>query len=270
MSFKTISIEYNRFTMKRRFSLLQWISCLLLLAVLGCEKKTDDRVYDKPADYFPMQVGKYILYRLDSTRFVNFGQDEEISSYQAKDIVEGVTTDQLGRQAWRVVRYLRPLNSTNEQDWVGNVDYEVIPGDNYVEVYENNLRFVKLTGPVKEGHTWIGNGYLPDEPFPKYEFTAAVNIHFWDYTIDEVGVVSNINNQPYDSTVTITQINDSSNVPVTNPSVIGQKMRWIEKYAKNVGLVYKDVLIWEYQPPTGTEDAYRTGFGLRLTILGHN
>jgi hypothetical protein len=88
--------------------------------------------------------------------------------------------------------------------------------------------------------------------------------------MENVAAVSNINNQSYDSTITITQINDSSNVPVINPSVIGQKMRWIEKYAKNVGLVYKDVLIWEYQPPTGNLDPYRTGFGLRLTILDHN
>lgn len=256
--------------MKRRFSLLQWISCLLLLATLGCKKETDDRVYDNPADYFPTQVGKYIIYRLDSTRFVNYGQDEEISSYQAKDIVDGITTDLLGRKAYRVIRYLRPLNSTNDQDWVGNITYEIIPGDNYVEVYENNLRFIKMTGPVKEGHNWIGNGSLPDEPFPTYEFTAAVNIRFWDYTLENVGAVSDISNHPYDSTVTVTQINDSSNVPVTNPGVIGQKMRWIEKYAKNVGLVYKDVLIWEYQPPTDIKEAYRTGFGLRLTILDHN
>jgi len=256
--------------MKRRFRPLPWIACLLLLAAMGCEKETDNTVYDKPADYFALQVGKYIHYRVDSTRFFQFGQLEQVFSYQAKEVVEGTTTDLLGRQAWRVVRYMRPLNSTNDLDWTPNITYEIIPGDNYVEVLEDNNRFVKLTGPVKEGHNWIGNGYLPYEPFPKYDFTAAMDIHDWDYTLEDVGATTSINNQPYDSTITITQVNDSSNVPVTNPVKPGSKTVWIEKYAKNIGLIYKDVLIFEYQPPTGTADPYRAGFGIRLSILDHN
>jgi hypothetical protein len=257
--------------MKRCFGLLQGLSFLLLLAAInGCEKKTDDTVYDKPADYFQLKTGKYVIYRLDSTRFVNFGQDEVVVSYQAKDVVEGLTTDLLGRPAWRVVRYLRDINSTNDNDWREEIDYEVVPGDNYLEVYENNLRFIKLHGPVKEGHNWIGNGYLPDEPFSNYEFSAAVNIQFWDYTYEETNATLELNGKTYDSTITITQIDDSSNVPILDPGVIAQKTIWTEKYAKNIGLVYKNVVIWEYQPPTGTDQGRRVGFGIRLSIIDHN
>jgi hypothetical protein len=257
--------------MKRSFGLLYWLPCLLvLLALGGCEKEKDNRVYDAPATFFPSQIGKYIRYQLDSTRIVNFGQDKEVVSYQAKDVVEGTSTDLLGRPCLRVVRYLRPLNSTNEQDWVTNISYEIIPGDNYVEVYENNLRFVKMQGPVKDGRSWIGNGYLPDEPFSKYEFSAAMNIKSWEYAFEEVNASEEFNSKTYDSTVTITQIDDSSNIPVDNPFKPGQRLKWVEKYAKNIGLIYKDVIILEYQPETSSEDAYTTGFGIRLTILDHN
>lgn len=256
--------------MKKCFTLIQWCSCLLFLAVLNsCEKKTDNTVYDKPAAYAQLEQGKYIIYRLDSLRFVNYGLDELIVSYQAKDVVEGVTTDQLGRQAWRVQRYLRDINSTNEDDWKANIDYEIVPGDNYLEVYENNLRFIKLQSPMKEGFSWTGNGYLPDEPFNQYEFTAAMNIHLWDYTYEEAGISVELNGKNYDSTVTVSQIQDSSNVPILNPDMIAQKTVWVEKYAKNIGLIYKEVAIWEYQPPV-TSDGQRVGFGIRLTILDHN
>jgi hypothetical protein len=227
-------------------------------------------VYTKPADLFPSQIGKYIIYRLDSTSIANFGQDEIVTSYQAKDVVEGTSTDLLGRPCLRVVRYLRDVNSNNDQDWVTNIVYDVTPGDNYVEVYENNLRFLKIQGPVKEGRSWIGNGFLPEYPFPKYDFTAALSMKSWEYVCENVDATEDINGTTYDSTVTITQINDSTNFPVENPFKTGQKLRWIEKYAKNIGLIYKEAIVMEYQPQTTTEDAYTTGFGLKLTIISHN
>lgn len=257
--------------MKKCFTLLQWCSLAVLLVIISsCEKETDDRQYDKPTDYYQLEIGKYIIYRLDSTRFINFGQDEDVVSYQAKDVVEGTTTDLLGRPAWRIQRYMRDINSTDDRDWKESMAYEVTPGENTLELYENNLRFIKIQGPVKEGHNWVGNGFLPDQPFSQYEFTASVSIQFWDYTIDETGVTAEVNGKPYDNTVTITQVNDSSNVPVIDLGRIGQKTVWIEQYAKNIGLIYRDAVIWEYQPPIGSEPGKKVGFGIRLSILDHN
>lgn len=257
--------------MKKRFTLLQWFSCLALLAILiGCEKKTDDTQYDQPTDYLQLEIGKYITYRLDSTRFANFGLDEVIASYQAKDVVEGTYTDALNRPTWRIQRYLRDINSTNEADWQANIAYEVIKGENTIEVNENNLRFIKLQGPVKEGHSWMGNGYLPDEPYSQYEFSITEGMEFWEYTYEEFGVTE-MNGKTYDNTITVTQINDSTDIPVIDPYRPGSKTVWIEKYAKNIGLIYRDVAIWEYQPPVGSEpQGKKVGFGIRLSILDHN
>jgi hypothetical protein len=257
--------------MKRCFGLLQWLSFLLVLAAMSsCEKKTDDTVYDVPANYFRLEPGKYIVYRLDSTRFSNFGQDEIIVSYQAKEVVEGSSIDLLGRPAWDIVRYIRDINSTNENDWRTEVNYQVISDNGKIEVYENNLRFVKMIAPVKDGNSWSGNGFLPEDPFSKYEFSAAVSMDLWDYAYEDAGTSLEINGKMYDSTVTITQVNDSSNVPVVDLGVVADKTVWIEKYAKNLGLISKEVVIWEYQPPVGAVEGYRSGFGLKLTIVDHN
>ncbi len=256
--------------MKRRATLLKSFTCLALVAIMiGCEKENDDTQYDKPTDYLQLEIGKYIIYRLDSLKFANFGLDEVIASYQAKEIVEGTGTDQLGRPSWRVQRYLRGLNSTSEADWRESVAYEVIKGDNTIEVNESNLRTIKLQGPVKEGRSWLGNGYLPDEPYSEYEFSVTESMEFWDYTYEEFGA-ADINGKAYDNTITVTQINDSSDVPVIDIQRPGSKTVWIEKYAKDIGLIYREVAIWEYQPPATDPNGKKIGFGFRLSILDHN
>lgn len=256
--------------MKRRVTLLHCFVCLALLAtIIGCEKEKDDTQYDKPTDYLQLAIGKYIIYRLDSLQFANFGLDEVISSYQAKEVVEGTGTDQLGRPSWRIQRYLRDLNSTNEADWRETVAYEVTEGDNTIEVNENNLRTIKLQGPVKEGRSWLGNGYLPDEPYSQFEFSVTESMEFWDYTYEEFGAAE-INGKAYDNTITVTQINDSSDVPVIDIQRPGSKTVWIEKYAKDIGLIYREVAIWEYQPPATDPNGKKIGFGFRLSILDHN
>jgi hypothetical protein len=256
--------------MKKHVTLLHWFSALTLLVIMNaCGKETDNTQYDKPTDFLQLEIGKYVIYRLDSTKFTNY-VDEVINSYQAKDIVEGKYTDQLNRPTWRIQRYLRNLNSTNESDWKAGVAYEVIEGDNIIEVNENNLRFLKMQGPVKEGRSWKGNGYLPEEPYKQYDFSITEGMEFWEYTYEEFGAAE-LNGKAYDNTITITQINDSTDVPVIDIHKPASKTVWIEKYAKNIGLIYRDVAIWEYQPPTSSEPmGKKVGFGFRLSILDHN
>lgn len=39
-----------------------------------------------------------------------------------------------------------------------------------------------------------------------------------------------------------------------------------EKYAKNIGLVYKELIMWDYQPAS----ASKTGFAIKMTMIDHN
>jgi hypothetical protein len=239
--------------------------------LVGCEKKEDGFTSDAVTDYMQLEKGKYILYRLDSMRFTEFGQRDTTISYQAKDVVEGAITDNLGRAGWRIVRYLRDFNSTNDQDWTPLMTYQVITSasGNDVELSENNFRYVKLTTPVKDGRSWRGNGYLPSNPYQDlYEFSNDEDIQEWDYTYQDIGMPLTLNNKTYDSTITVLQIADSANLPI-QANVPASKTYWIEKYAKGVGLVYKEVEMWEYQPPTSVS-GYRHGYGLKLTIIDHN
>jgi hypothetical protein len=241
------------------------IGCIWLS---GCDKK-DDFTSDAVTDYMNLQTGKYILYRYDSLRIYDRGQQDTIVTYQAKDQVEGTLTDNLGRSGWRVVRYLRNWEDTSEANWVPLLTYQVIPGSQNMEVQEANFRYIKLVAPVVDGHSWHGNGYLPDNPYQDfYPFSNDQDIQDWDYTYQDVGAPLTINDKTYDSTITVVQIADSTNLPI-QANIPASKTYWVEKYAKNIGLVYKEVALWEYQPPT-TIQGYKQGFGVTMSIIDHN
>jgi hypothetical protein len=244
----------------------------LFLGILlsGCDKKVDNINSDAVEEYVPMQTGKYVIYRLDSTRFVNFGQKDTTITYFAKDVVEGPATDNTGRAGWRIVRYLRDTASLNDYDWRPVLTYHVIPGHEKIEVNEGNFRYIKLAIPVKDGFSWRGNGFIPNNPYGDlYEFSNDEDIQTWDYTYQDVGAAVRFDDRNYDSTITVVQIADSTNLPL-QAGIPASKTYWVEKYAKNIGLVYKEVEIWEYQPPTTTTAGYRQGFGLKMTIIDHN
>jgi hypothetical protein len=249
-----------------------YILVLASLTAVSCKKQTGTIDNTTPLnEYMPLEIGKYIHYRLDSTRFVDFGQRDTVVSYDAKDVVEAEVTDNSGRAGYRVVRYLRDLNSTNELDYAPSLTYIVTPTKETVEVIENNLRYQKLKLPVTEGFNWHGNSFLPATPFyAAYEFSNDEDMDIWDYTYEGVDLSYSIGDNIYDNTATVLQVADSSNVPIEFPDGLAYKNYWTETYAKNIGLIYKEVEMWEYQPPNAGNPGFRSGFGLKMTIIDHN
>ena len=63
---------------------------------------------------------------------------------------------------------------------------------------------------------------------------------------------------------TVEQQMTSLNVPITIPTSYASRSRSVEKYSKNIGLVYREYELWEYQPnPGGSGGPYYTGFGIK-------
>ncbi|HEY9663211.1 MAG TPA: hypothetical protein V6C65_32600, partial [Allocoleopsis sp.] len=75
----------------------------------------------------------------------------------------------------------------------------------------------------------------------------------------------------YTDVYTVEEADESFNVPITSPGSYGSKSRSVEKYAKAIGLVYREYELWEYQPNTGgTGGPYKTGFGITMWMIDHN
>lgn len=217
-------------------------------------------------EYYPLQEGKYITYDLDSTVYLNFGTTEAVIHYQVQDRVDKEITDNLGRMAFRIVRYIR---KDSADEWLPNNTFLAIPTDNSLEFVEDNMRFIKLKLPFREGFSWKGNSYLGEDSYPGFDF-ASDFMNDWDYTYKDVSTPLVINSINFDNTITVSGRDEFLG---QDPSIPGtqyaEKTFSLEKYAKGVGLIYREFFHWEFQGPQSISPGF-TGFGIKMTIIDHN
>lgn len=235
----------------------------IILLLVSCKKENTTFTTTSVDAYFPLRVGKLIIYDLDSTVFTNFNQTETVRHYQAQYKVQDSTTDNLGREGYTIYRYLR---SDSTQNWTMDNVFTVFPTDNLVECIQDNLRFIKLAAPVDNGFSWKGNSYLAFDPYRSYVFANPAFMEDWEYTYEDVNKPLTVGTQTFDSTVTVLEVADSTGDPKVPGTEYAEKTYSIEKYAKGVGLIYKDFIHWEYQ---AIDHTYK-GFGERLSIIDHN
>jgi hypothetical protein len=245
--------------MKRRFRTVYLITFLGLL-LFSCNK-SNPLVTDTPANYYPMKTGNYIIYRMDSLKFINVGSRDTTISYLAKEVVEDSISDNLGRPSFRVVRYLSDTNGLSE--WTPSIAFMVTPLSGSVEVVENNLRIIKMVTPVQDNISWLGNSYLDTKNDSSLTFMDG-----WNYTYINQG-------QPYDvlegtiaQTVTVNEADETFSTP--DGSYI-QNVLSQEIYGKDIGPIYKKFLNTIYQSPNVQYPAGVTfGYGLTFNMVSHN
>ncbi len=246
------------------------ITLLAATLIIGCKRQTEDYQTEALSEYLPLQVGKYITYKLDSTVFTNFGRNTERHVYQEKDIVDAKLPDALGRPSYRIFRFLR--DSAGTQPWKPAGSYFITPLEKTVELMEDNLRFVKLALPITQDFTWKGNEFLPDEPYSAlYSFNNDFDISTWDYMYSSLDQTEVINGKTLNNVLTVDGIDDVFNYPITDPSGFAYVNRLQDKYAKGIGLIYQEQTMWEYQPNTGGQGGgFKIGFGVKRSMIDHN
>ena len=245
--------------MKKYFGL----ALLVIMLFTACTKENELYSTASLSDYFSLQVGKYITYDLDSTVFINFGQKDTVVKYQVKDSVETKITDNLGRPALRIVRYMR---KNTGQSWVSSNTFMAVASTTGIEFVENNLRFIKLVLPIKPEITWKGNKYIDT-----YSLNSTTKyLDDWNYTYDSVDAPITVGGTLVNNTIKVNQRDEFLGQDPKLPNTqYAERNYSIEKYAKNIGLVYKEFIHWEYQGIQSGSPGY-TGYGVKLTMTGHN
>jgi hypothetical protein len=241
-----------------------FLSSIIISSLIFSACNKDAEVLDLPAisDYYPLEVGKYVTYSLDSTVFINFGTKDTVIKYQVKHQVDGQITDNLGRPAYRVTRYIR---KTAADAWAPDNTFMAVPTDFTMEFIENNMRFIKLKGPIREGYAWQGNTYIDT-----YSLNSNVKyLDDWTYTYEDVNTSQVVGTFTLDSTLNVNQ-RDEVIGNVNDVNSYSEINFGAEKYAKGIGLVYRNFLHIEYQPPTPGHGGYRLGYGVKLTMIDHN
>lgn len=238
-------------------------AAVLALSVYSCKKSTEDLSTASIEDYAPYAVGKYITYQLDSTVLSNFGTNFLVHSYQVKFEVDAAITDNLGRPAHRIFRYIR--NNASEA-WQPDNTFTAINTGNGLEFIENNLRYVKLRLPIRDNYSWKGNTYID---------TRSANSELkylddWDYFYENAHQPASVGSINLDSTITINQREDSLGVPISAETQYAEKNISKEIYAKHIGMVYRNFLHWEFQRIYNQGNGGYVGYGVTYTMIDHN
>jgi hypothetical protein len=210
----------------------------LSLLIFGCNK-IDQQKYISYKSYLQLQPGKFLIYELDSIVTRPFGTSFETRSYIIKDSVIDIIYDNLNRPSLRVFRYIKDANN----GWVNNNTFIITATDNGLEYLENNLRYIKMANPVSAYTNWNGNSYIDKDASP---FPFDPNFLQWQYSYTNINTPKTFNGTLYPNTITVVQY-DSTQDNIFYSNGYSIYSNGYEVYADSVGMVYKEIMDWEYQ-----------------------
>ncbi len=173
-------------------------------------------------NYYPTTSGKYVIYEVDSTVYVDLPLSSVNTKYRIKEKIADSFIDNEGKSAIRLERYIKKLPTppktydsipwTIKEVWMLNADSKSI------QLSESNVRFTKLIFPIQEKASWNGN--------------AKNTIGEWLYSYDYIDKAEIINGNALEKVLMVKQFESRT--------LISYKY-YIEKYAKNIGLVYREI-----------------------------
>lgn len=195
---------------------------LILLVIVSCKKDAPVTQPDYGYNYFPTDIKKYVVYDVDSIVHNDFTNTVDTFKYQIKEYIESSFIDNSGRNTLRLERYIKNHNDTipySAISWTLKDVWYTNRTNTTAEKVEENQRYVKLIFPVAAKNKWNGNAYN--------------TLGEQTYTYDDVNTPRTIGTLSFDSTLFVTQLNTENLI---------EKKYYTEIYAKNVGMVYKQII----------------------------
>lgn len=246
-----------------RLSLL--FIAVLLIGFTACDE-TENFVVDFKYDYFPLEIGKYITYNVDSVTYssaLGGGIQIDSASYEWRETVVDTFRDNENNLVYEVERERRDSAS---QDWrLVNV-LTVTQTQTRLEYVENNRRFVKMFFPLRLEDTSNVFQYFDEFELVAIRGEVIEAFKSWEYLIEDLDVPSDAGTFTFDSTATIRYANSENAIELREAS---------ERYAKGIGLIYKEMKILDTQCIEDCigqtwEEKAEQGFILRLTLKDYN
>ena len=164
-------------------------------------------------NFFYPKIGQSVVYDVEDTQYELTGKFT-VKNYQLKEVNVSNFKDSDGKDALRIERYRR---ENNTEKWVIESIFVAKKTVDKALKTENNVTYVKISFPIKEGLKWNGNAYN--------------SLENDSYEMKKVNQSFQSNGQKFDNTFYIIQQNDST--------LIDLKKR-IEIYAEGVGMIYQE------------------------------
>jgi len=229
---------------------------------LSCESMVEEPSTDLGYEYFPLEVGNTWIYQVDSTIFDTTGMGRVIdttSSFVREQIVEKFI-DNTDTEVFRIERSYR---ATEGDAWQVVDVWSAEKTEKQAIRTEENLRYIKMIFPLSENAVWDGNIFI-DQPI--IISIAGETLEFlkdWTYEVINKDVAEQIGTFAFDEVTTISQVDEENLIEIRFAR---------EKYAKGVGLVFKEMRIMDTQNINADlkwENKAQKGFIMRQTLIEH-
>lgn len=203
-------------------------------------------------DYYPTDIGKFVVYDVDSTVYKDLPLSNTNYRYRIKEKITNAFTDNEGKEALRLERYIKKFNPNKPYDSIPYVIKEVWminATKKSIQISERDIRYTKLIFPIQQGTVWNGNA-----------FNTLGN---WDYNYDYIDKKETFGAKGFDKVLKVEQKEFVSLISL---------QRYTEKYAKGVGLVYREITdITSNNVVSGVpiENRIETGVIYKQTIIDY-
>ena len=251
-------MRFHQFlTLLAAFSLLLFASC-------KDESTFEDPIIDETQQYFPLQIGKQITYRVDSIIYDPINETEiqvDTSFVYVREIVTDTFTNEVGDLIYTIERSKSFDAAFN---WQITDVWAASKSQTRAERYEENLRFVKMVFPVRNGDIWDGNTFIDETTLYPVAGESMEIFKSWFYEVMSTDEPETIGGFTFDEVTTIQQANEENLI---------ERRYSLEKYAKGVGLVYREMEIYDTQNINESipwEEKADKGFKLTLVVVDYN
>ena len=248
--------------MNRIFSVLILLSYFL---VFSCNENTNkiELNLDYGYEYFPLEIGKYRTYQMDSLIFDTTAQGVEVDTTRSyiREMYIDTLLDNEGRLTYLVERsYKREWSDL----WRVVDIWQELKTERQAERIEENLRFIKMTFPLIEGNVWNGNLFIDESTAIPIAGEPVEVFKNWSSEVDELGSSLTMGNFNFEDVATLFQADNENNI----------ELRYsMEQYARHVGLIYRNMRILDTQYINETlpwDRKAQKGFIMEMRLLDHN
>ena len=188
------------------------------LSFVACEKENivpADVEFSADKDFFPLKTDKSLIYKVTEINIDKPSDYYDTTVYYLRERTDIPFIDNEGDTAYRIERYKSPTQNYN---WKISDVWEAKLTTYTAEKVEENQRFIKIKFPLAIGKNWNGN--LKNELAEKNSTITSLSARY------ESGIIK------LDSCLSITRDSSVSQI---------SKVYDVEIYARNIGLVYKEI-----------------------------
>jgi hypothetical protein len=213
---------------------LSWAAALL---ALGCAKPEKAPPLDLGHDFFPLELGREYIYAVDSFIFRTIAGGLRVDTVRLwrREFAFDSLSDDTGAA---VYRFERSERYRPDAPWTPRGVFSAQREATRAMRTEENLRLIPLIFPPLEGRRWNGNQYVASDTRIIVAGESLELFKGWDYRILSGAQAETIGERNYESVVAVRMADFESLV---------ERRLVIEKYARGVGLVYREYLIADTQ-----------------------